>query len=227
MLSQTLALLLSLLTAFSVGFDALAADLAPNGYLVLVNREYMLPETYVPDDLVRVNVKHSSSACQMRSVAAAALEEMFAAAKEEAGLTLYAHSGFRSFGTQRSIYQRKIKNTQSLEQARLLVADPGASEHQLGLAMDVKGHPDDKLNAAFGKSKAGLWLAENCYRFGFIIRYKEEWTETTTYAYEPWHVRYVGKEHAAILKELDIPLEDYVEMLRALTAASLNEGETP
>ena len=94
------------------------------------------------------------------------------------------------------------------------MADPGASEHQLGLAMDVKNRPDMSLNAAFGKTKEGLWLAENAWRFGFIIRYKAEWTDVTTYAYEPWHIRYVGKEHAAILQELDIPLEYYVEMLR-------------
>jgi len=218
MISQLTALLLSLLTALSVSFDTLAADMAPEGYLMLVNRDYMLTEDYVPADLVKPNVKHSSSAYLMRADAAAALEEMFAAAKEEANITLYAHSGYRSYGTQKAIYQRKIKNTKSLEKARLLVADPGASEHQLGLAMDVKGKPDDLLNAAFGKSKAGIWLAENCYRFGFIIRYKEEWTEITTYAYEPWHVRYVGKQHAAALQALDIPLEQYVEMLREAAA---------
>jgi len=227
MLSQLTALLLSLLTAFSVSLDTLAADLAPDGYLMLVNRDYMLASDYVPEDLVYVQVKHSSSAYQMRADAAKALEALFAAAKEEAGLTLYAHSGFRSYQTQHSVYQRKIKNMKNLAKARLLVADPGASEHQLGLAMDVKGHPDDKLNAAFGKSKAGLWLAENCWRFGFIIRYKEEWTDITTYAYEPWHIRYVGTAHAAVLKEMDIPLEQYVEMLRSLAAENLLNGDTP
>ena len=214
MIAQLTALLMALLTAFSVSLDTLAAQMAPEGYLMLVNRDYRLPAEYVPEDLVYPQVKHSSSAYQMRSDAAAALEELFAAAKEEAGLTLYAHSGYRSYATQRDIFQRKIRNTKNLEKARLLVADPGASEHQLGLAMDVKNKPNMALNAAFGKTKEGLWLAENAWRFGFIIRYKAEWTDITTYAYEPWHVRYVGKEHAAILQELDIPLEYYVEMLR-------------
>ena len=208
MIAQLTALLMALLTAFSVSLDTLAAQMAPEGYLMLVNRDYRLPAEYVPEDLVYPQVKHSSSAYQMRSDAAAALEELFAAAKEEAGLTLYAHSGYRSYATQRDIYQRKIRNTKNLEKARLLVADPGASEHLLGLAMDVKNKPNMTLNAAFGKTK------ENAWRFGFIIRYKAEWTDITTYAYEPWHVRYVGKEHAAILQELDIPLEYYVEMLR-------------
>ena len=214
MIAQLTALLMAMLTAFSVSLDTLAAQMAPEGYLMLVNRDYMLPEEYVPEDLVYPQVKHSSDAYQMRSDAAAALEELFAAAQEEASLTLYAHSGYRSYATQRNIYERKIRNAKSLERARQLVADPGASEHQLGLAMDVKNRPDMSLNAAFGKTKEGVWLAENAWRFGFIIRYKAEWTDVTTYAYEPWHIRYVGKEHAAILQELDIPLENYVLMLR-------------
>ena len=214
MIAQLTALLMAMLTAFSVSLDSLAAQMAPGGYLMLVNRDYRLPAEYVPEDLVYPQVKHSGSAYQLRADAAVALEELFAAAQEEAGLTLYAHSGYRSYATQRDIYQRKVRNTKDLARARLLVADPGASEHQLGLAMDIKNKPSAALNAAFGKTKEGVWLAENAWRFGFILRYKAEWTQVTTYAYEPWHIRYVGREHAAILQEMDIPLEQYVEMLR-------------
>ena len=224
MTTRLAALLLSLLTALSVSFDTLAAQMAPDGYLMLVNRSYMLPEDYEPSDLVKPNVKSSSSATLMRTDAAAALERLFAAAKEEK-ITLYAHSGYRSYGTQRAIYERKIHNAKNLETARRLVADPGCSEHQLGLAMDVKNRPDGVLNAAFGKTKEGIWLAENCWRFGFILRYKAEWTDVTTYAYEPWHIRYVGEAHAAILHELDIPLEEYVEMLRTLAMDAHAEGD--
>ena len=225
MIPQFAALLMVFLSALSLGVDTLAAELAPEGYLMLVNRDYPLSSAYVPADLVYPDVKHTSSAYQMRADAAAALEELFAAAREEAGLTLYAHSGYRSYQTQDTIYQRKLNNTRDKAAARLLVADPGCSEHQLGLAMDIKGSKDGLLNSAFGKTPAGIWLAENAWRFGFIIRYKEEWTDITTYAYEPWHVRYVGKKHAAILQELDIPLEQYVEALRSLAADSLPEGE--
>lgn len=224
-MTRALTLLLSLLTALSVSLDSLTADLSPEGYLMLVNRSYRLSEDYVPGDLVYPDVKHSSSAYQMRADASAALEELFAAAKEEAGLTLYAHSGYRSYATQKNIYERKVKNTKDSKAARLLVADPGASEHQLGLAMDVKNTPKAALNSAFGQTKEGIWLAENAWRFGFILRYKAEWTDTTTYAYEPWHIRYVGKTHAAALQELDIPLEDYVEGLRTLAADALRESE--
>ena len=225
MILRLTALLLSLLSAFSVGLDTLAADLSPSGYLMLVNRDYMLPSDYVPDDLVYPDVPHSSSAYQMRADAAQALEALFAAAKAEAGFTLYAHSGFRSYETQRLIYERKVSNTKSLAEARLLVADPGASEHQLGLAMDVKNSPGGALNSAFGQTPEGVWLAGNAWRFGFILRYKAEWTDVTTYAYEPWHIRYVGKEHAAILQQMDIPLEQYVETLRGLAADNTIKGD--
>ena len=66
-------------------------------------------------------------------------------------------------------------------------------------------------------------MAENCWRFGFIIRYKAEWTDITGYAYEPWHVRYVGKEHAAVIYELDIPFEEYIRALRSIAYRSLAE----
>ncbi len=213
---RLIALLSVLLSMFSVNTANIAEQMAPDGYLMLVNRQYRLPAAYEPKDLVKPNVKRTSSSILMRKDAAEALERLFAAAKEEAGLTLYAHSGYRSYSTQQAIYQRKINEVKNVEKARLLVADPGASEHQLGLAMDVKGSPNGKLNAAFGKTKEGIWLAENAYRFGFIIRYKEEWTEITGYAYEPWHIRYVGLEHAAIIHELDIPFEEYIESLRLM-----------
>ena len=213
---RLLALLTALFSVFSINTANIASQMSPDGYLMLVNRQYKLPASYEPSDLIKPKVKHSSSQILMRKDAAAALELLFAAAKEEAGLTLYAHSGYRNYSTQQAIFQRKINNVKDIEKARLLVADPGASEHQLGLAMDVKAHPNGKLNAAFGKTKEGIWLAENAYRFGFIIRYKDEWTEITGYAYEPWHIRYVGLEHAAIIHELDIPFEEYIGSLRLM-----------
>ena len=105
------------------------------------------------------------------------------------------------------------------------MALPGASEHQLGLAMDVGRRSNHKLKASFGNSPEGKWLAENCYRFGFILRYKAEWEETTGYGYEPWHIRYVGKEHALRIQELNIPFEDYIALVRAaLQTAKQGEG---
>ncbi len=224
---QLAALFMTFLSVLSLGCETLTGAMSLGGNLMLVNRGYMLSPDYEPDDLVQPNVAHTSSAILMRAEAAEALEALFAAAKEEAGYTLYAHSGYRSYDTQDMIYQRKIKNSKNLAEARLLVADPGASEHQLGLAMDVKNSKNGSLSAAFGRSKEGIWLAENAYRFGFIIRYKAEWTDITGYAYEPWHIRYVGKEHAQILYEMDIPLEEYIGTLRSIAMDEYLKGDTP
>ena len=212
---QLLSLVMALVSALSVSVSTIGEATTLGGYLALVNRDYVLSADYEPDDLVRPDVKTTNgSAILMRAEASQALEELFAAAKDEAGLTIYAVSGYRSYSTQAAIFERKIKNTGSKEKAQRLVAPPGASEHQLGLAMDLKASPDSNLSAAFAKTKQGQWVAENAHRFGFIIRYKEEWTDITGYSYEPWHIRYVGKEHAAIIYEMDIPLETYIETLR-------------
>ena len=189
-------------------------QLSLGGTLFLVNKEYMIGADYVPDDLVMPDVRKSSSSVLMRKEAAAALEEMFAAAQEEK-ITLVAVSGYRSYGTQKAIYNRRRKAAGKAHVDRF-VAVPGASEHQLGLAMDVSRTKTSGLKASFGKTKEGIWLAENCCRFGFILRYREEWEDVTGYGYEPWHIRYVGVEHALRIKELDIPLEEYVEALRGL-----------
>lgn len=180
-----------------------------DGTLFIVNRTYRISKDYVPET-VKAQVKGSLRS--MRPDAAAALEEMFAACKEESGVTLVSVSGYRSYGKQSRIYKNKLENVGgSKEKADEYVARPGASEHQTGFAMDV-GQKKSKagLTASFGKTKGGKWVAENCWRFGFILRYQEGWEDITGYNYEPWHVRYVGKEHAQAMHEADVPMETYM-----------------
>ena len=212
MLKRILSLILIFLSLGQESVRQMEDQLSLGGNLFLVNKEYMIGADYVPDDLVMPDVKKSSSAVLMRKEAAQALEEMFAAAKEEK-ITLVAVSGYRSYQTQRAIYNRRRKAAGKAHVERF-VAVPGASEHQLGLAMDVSRSKTAGLKASFGKTKEGIWLAENCYRFGFILRYRQEGEDVTGYGYEPWHIRYVGKEHALRIRELDVPLEEYVEALR-------------
>ena len=212
MLKRILSLILIFLSLGQESVRQMEDQLSLGGNLFLVNKEYMIGADYVPDDLVMPDVKKSSSVVLMRKEAAQALEEMFAAAKEEK-ITLVAVSGYRSYQTQRAIYNRRRKAAGKAHVERF-VAVPGASEHQLGLAMDVSRSKTAGLKASFGKTKEGIWLAENCYRFGFILRYRQEWEDVTGYGYEPWHIRYVGKEHALRIRELDVPLEEYVEALR-------------
>ena len=213
MLAKLLALLMALL---SLGQDTIAAyenEMNLGGYLFLVNRDFAITSDYVPPDLVQPNVKGTGENVRMRQAAALALEQMFAAAKEEAGYTLLPVSGYRSYGQQASIHERKVKNTGKAAALRVS-APPGCSEHQLGLAMDLGCPKNVGLTEAFGRTPEGIWVAENCHRFGFILRYKAEWESITGYAYEPWHIRYVGVEHAARIHELDIPFEYYIEQLR-------------
>ena len=222
MLAKLLTLLMMLL---SLGQDVIgqyADEMSLGGNLFLVNRDYALASDYVPNDLTRPDVQMTSSNIKMRSEAAAALEEMFQAAKDEMGYTLVAVSGYRSYGQQSAIFERKVKNV-GKKAALLLVAPPGCSEHQLGLAMDLGCKRNTSLTESFINTPEGAWVAENAHRFGYIIRYKEEWTEITGYSDEPWHVRYVGKEHAQRIHALDIPLEYYIAQLQEARFALLGE----
>ena len=208
-LAFTLLMCLSLVQS---GSSNLVAQTTLGGELYLVNRTYRLTEHFRPDDLVIPNVRRQSSAVALRPQAAKEIEELFAAAKED-GHRLIAVSGFRSFETQRIIYQRKVNTTGSVDKAQQLVAPPGASEHQLGLAIDIGCVSSSNLNASFGNSKEGKWVRQNAHHFGFIVRYQGRWTDVTGYAEEPWHLRYIGKDHATAVYHLDIPLETYIKRL--------------
>lgn len=224
MISKALMLMMVLLSLGQGAVNDYEDQMSLGGTLFLVNREYMITADYVPEDLVMPNVKRINSSAMMRREAAAALEELFNAAKTEEGYTLVAVSGYRSYQTQQNIYKRRVKSAGQAK-ADQFVALPGSSEHQLGLAMDVGRSKNHKLTGSFGSSKEGKWLAENCYRFGFILRYKAEWEETTGYAYEPWHIRYVGREHAQLIQKLDIPFEEYIALLRdAQTGTGQGDG---
>jgi D-alanyl-D-alanine carboxypeptidase len=136
---------------------------------------------------------------------------MFAVANDE-GIELAAVSGFRSYSRQEIIYQSEIE-VAGLEHAQQAVAEPGKSEHQTGLTMDVSSPENNfQLNKAFGSTKAGLWLADNSWEYGFIIRYTEGAEKITGYMYEPWHIRYVGKEYATDMKKRGLTLEEYIQL---------------
>lgn len=197
-----------------------SAILSLGGDLFLINRDHRISKSYEPEDLVKPDVQTRKDSLQenilMRGTAARALEKMFGAALFEKGYALYATSGYRSYGIQQILFNSKAEEVGSREKAQRRVAPAGASEHQLGLAMDVQAPSQLNLNTAFGSTTEGKWVLENAHRFGFILRYKEEWRDVTGYSEEPWHIRYVGIAHASAIYELDIPLETYVEMASVL-----------
>ena len=198
----------------------------PTDTLILVNKYNKAPA--VPMTLVKPDVPPTREAISeniyMQPEAAEALEELFTGAKED-GITLLATSGFRSYSTQKAIFERKLK-TMSEKAANASVAKPGYSEHQTGLAMDVEGLSSLGMGLVddFGETPEGKWLAEHCHKYGYIIRYPKGKTDITGYIYEPWHIRYVGKEAAEEIAALNVTFEEYILMVRGDRVKYL-EGE--
>lgn len=188
----------------------------PENIQVLVNKDYSLPIGYRPGDLVVPEVKFSFDEKHekklMRKEAGEALAEMFDAASEE-GVEIVAVSGFRSYERQEQLYTAEVAAS-GAEHAQQAVAEPGKSEHQTGLTMDVSSAENSfNLNQDFGKTAAGKWLAEKSSEYGFIIRYPEGKESITGYMYEPWHVRYVGIDVAKDIHSLGLSFEEYVQLV--------------
>ena len=200
--------------------DVLAGDVP-----MLINKEHTVDEFFTPADLVLIKevigknlatVKYKKTMGVRKAVEA--LKEMLEAAAED-GLNKkwQISAAYRSWDQQVSMlnqkinyYKKKNKGWSSSKARRAAlhsVAEPGASEHHLGLAFDV----NKKGSANFAGTKHSAWLNEHCWEYGFIIRYQKEKEEITGFIAEPWHIRYVGVEHAMYMKEHDLCLEEYIQ----------------
>jgi len=189
----------------------------PTDISMLVNKERNLTSDFVPPDLVVPNVPFLYAEYMekknLRKEAASALERLFSAAKS-AGYTLLAVSGYRSYATQQYNFDSKVQRYGSEEVANQYCARPGQSEHQSGLAMDVSCYSQGGyLTEDFGTTPEGIWLANNVHNFGFIIRYLPGKESVTGYNYEPWHVRYMGVDHAKAVKASGLCLEQYLQQI--------------
>lgn len=186
----------------------------PDDVLAVVNKHRRLPADYEPQDLVQPDVPQYFQGedlpyNKVRLDAAEALERLFERAEQE-GLQLVARSGYRSYATQVEVFARN-EQKHGEEKANKYSARPGESEHQTGLAMDVTGPAvGHELVTEFEETEEGKWLERHAAEFGFIIRYPEGKEEMTGYQYEPWHLRYVGNEAAAIIMSENLTLEEYV-----------------
>lgn len=193
----------------------------------LVNREYPLPENYVPEELMTPDVLFpfsdtSIDKAKMTPEAGEALTRLFHAAYDEAGLTLYGISAYRSYARQYTIYATNLA-VYGTAHANRYSAAPGKSEHQTGLAIDISCASEGfSLEESFADTPEGIWVAENAHRFGFILRYPKEKEDITGYSYEPWHIRYVGTELATLLYKAGLTLEEYYGVSSALTAEYLD-----
>ncbi len=178
---------------------------------LLVNKQISINKEY-KSELTIPNVKFVSPGNieknHMEVCAANALEKMFNSAKSD-NINLVAISGYRSYERQEVIYNNNVKEY-GIEYANIVSAKPGTSEHQTGLAMDISCESIDyQLIEKFENTKEGKWLQDNCYKYGFIIRYPKGKEQITGYIYEPWHVRYVGEDMAKHLYENNLTLEEY------------------
>lgn len=193
----------------------------------LVNREYPLPEDYVPEGLTTPEVLFpfsdtSIDKAKMTPEAGAALARLFDAAYDEAGLTLYGISAYRSYARQYTIYATNLIVYGTAHTNRYSAA-PGRSEHQTGLAIDISCASEGfGLEDTFADTPEGIWVAQNAHRFGFILRYPKDKEHITGYSYEPWHIRYVGTELAALLYETGLTLDEYYGVSPVLTAEYLD-----
>ena len=156
--------------------------------VLIANKTYSIPQSYAPGGL--------TNECN------AAFNKMRSAAAKE-GVNLYIVSGYRSYETQKNLYNRYVARDGKAK-ADTYSARPGTSEHQTGLAMDL-----NSVNSSFANTKEGKWLAANCHKYGFIIRYPKGKQSVTGYIYEPWHVRYLGVDRATKIYQSGLCLEEY------------------
>ena len=210
--------------------DAVAAptdvktDVLYGSVPMLVNKEHVVDEFFTPDDLVLVTdiIKKDLATVKYKKTkgvrtAVEALKTMLEAAKADGvGKKWQISAGYRSWDDQNNMLNAKInsykkKNNWSVSKARRAalksVAEPGASEHHLGLAFDV----NKKGSSSFAGTANSKWLNEHCWEYGFIIRYEKSKEEITGFVAEPWHIRYVGVEHALYMRDHDLCLEEYIQ----------------
>lgn len=183
-------------------FDRGAHSLdAPDSIWLVVNRLRGIPADYVPPDLVDVPVAHTWEPL-LRQEASDAVVSLFQAAADEAGHYLASNSAYRSYDTQAGLYAPSDPST----------APPGHSEHQTGLAIDI-GTERGCSFECMETSAEGLWLRDNAWRFGFLLRYPADKVDITGYPFEPWHYRYIGVELATKMHETGFTtLEEFFEL---------------
>ncbi len=167
--------------------------------IVIANKTYSLPSNFSPNNLVKIN-----SYIKVVDYVKEAFSLLTSDAKS-IGLNIYASSGYRSYSDQNYIYNNYVK-IDGKENADTYSARAGYSEHQTGLAIDV-----NSIDMSFDNTSESNWLKDNCYKYGFIIRYPKNKEEITGYMYEPWHIRYIGKDMASKLYNDGnwITLEEY------------------
>lgn len=182
----------------------------------LVNKTNLLNSTYVPNDLVitdqNENNFHNYADPNLKPMIQKDVFEQFKklqldAAKEK--IFVIIDSGYRSYEYQKNVFE-KIKEEKGVEYAKQFVALPGASEHQTGIALDFAVIRDGNYSDDIVEdNQESIWMRDNAYKYGFILRYPKGKEKITGYSFEPWHYRYVGNPLATFIYQNDLTLEEY------------------
>lgn len=190
------------------------------GNLLLVNREYPIDEDAIKSDVIRL-VEHKElvkgyslldNSIRLSEDVARKFMKMIAAANRDGVNGFLINSGFRDLDEQKQLYK---------ELGADYAMPAGYSEHNLGLSIDI-GSSQTKMEQA----PEGKWLKKNAWKYGFVMRYPQDKVEITGIQYEPWHFRYVGLPHSAIMQENNFVLEEYLDYLREnQTISTVIEGE--
>ena len=194
-----------------------------NKYLSLVNYITPLSSSYIPDDLIDVADTRSDRAkVQLREYAAKALEALFIEMRANGIMDVSVTSAYRSYEYQKQLHNSYIQNematygltwAEAKQKVITYSSEPGTSEHQTGLCVDMHNLPSADIS--FARTEAYKWLKENAHKFGFILRYPEEKMNVTQISFEPWHYRYVGRYHATKMYESGMCLEEYVVTIKS------------
>lgn len=204
------------------------------GDLLLVNKDN--PFHFPQEQMLTTVWDHKSGGYFVRSMdlllSPAALDAVntmlddFLAQGNEKTLNLVA--GWRSADTQQYLFDRSAERNGAAH-ARQYVALPGCSEHHTGLAVDFSLYFEDGSSTDFTGEGEYAWIRDHCAQYGLICRYEREKEPITGIAYEPWHFRYVGIPHAAVMKKLGMCLEEYIAYLRMFPYHGdhlrINDGE--
>ncbi|MBQ3393209.1 MAG: M15 family metallopeptidase [Lachnospiraceae bacterium] len=179
--------------------------------LILVNKEHLIPEDYEfelvdTDDWQRIDERVADD-----------LEEMLQDCRDE-GYVPIVCSGYRPIDKQERLFEADVRKferqgyseDEAIELTAESVAIPGTSEHEIGLAADIVSEGNQRLDDEQEDTETQQWLMENCWRYGFILRYPRDKEDLTGIGYEPWHYRYVGYEAAEYIWEHDLCLEEFL-----------------
>jgi D-alanyl-D-alanine carboxypeptidase len=188
-------------------------DAANDWATVLVDTERAIPAGFSPGDLRNIADAGFplTDGVALRSLVLPDLSALRQAAVDN-GTPITILAAFRSFGQQQELYDRRVEELGASE-AGSRVARPGHSEHQLGTTIDVTTEGDMDVDQSWGASLTGQWIATNAHKYGFILSYPMEAQSRTCYDYEPWHLRYVGREMAADVIASGLTLREYLWQL--------------